>query len=93
MPRLQDRSIIVTGGASGIGRSLCLAFAAEGARVVVGDVRRDQLYVDDGVRTDQAIADAGGLAHFVEADASKAPTSTEWSRPRSNSATAALTSS
>ena len=45
MPRLENRTIIVTGGASGIGRSLCLAFAAEGARVVVGDVRRDQLHV------------------------------------------------
>ena len=70
MRRLEGRSIIVTGGASGIGRSLCLAFAAEGARVVVGDVRRDQLYVG-GVPTDQEITDGGGVARFVEADASR----------------------
>jgi NAD(P)-dependent dehydrogenase (short-subunit alcohol dehydrogenase family) len=72
MPRLQDRTIIVTGGASGIGRSLCVGLAAEGARVIVGDVRRDQLYVDDGTPTDQVITDAGGIARFVQADASRA---------------------
>jgi glucose 1-dehydrogenase len=71
MPRLQDRSIIVTGGASGIGRSLCLAFAEEGARVIVGDLRRDPLYVED-TPTDQVITEAGGSARFVEADAARA---------------------
>ena len=70
MPRLENRSIIVTGGASGIGRSLCLAFAAEGARVVVGDVRRDQLHVG-GTPTDVAIGEAGGVARYVEADVRK----------------------
>ena len=67
MPRLADRTIIVTGGASGIGRSLCIAFAAEGARVVVGDVRREPLHVG-GTATDEVIAAAGGVARHVEAD-------------------------
>ena len=67
MPRLEDRTIIVTGGASGLGRALCVAFAAEGARVVVGDVRREPLHVG-GMPTDELIAEAGGVARFVEAD-------------------------
>jgi 3-oxoacyl-[acyl-carrier protein] reductase len=38
MARLQDRVIIVTGGAHGIGRAYCKGLAREGARVVVADL-------------------------------------------------------
>lgn len=39
---LNDKVVIVTGGAGGIGRACVLAFAQEGARVVVADVNVDQ---------------------------------------------------
>ena len=35
---MQDRSVVVTGGASGIGRATALLLAREGARVFVGDI-------------------------------------------------------
>src|SRR5205807_1223760 len=35
---MQDRTVVVTGGASGIGRATALLLAREGARVLVGDV-------------------------------------------------------
>jgi 3-oxoacyl-[acyl-carrier protein] reductase len=42
MGRLEGKSAIVTGGGRGIGRALCLAFAKEGADVVVNYASKDQ---------------------------------------------------
>ena len=39
--RLRDRTVVVTGGASGIGKAICLKAATEGAKVVVADIRED----------------------------------------------------
>jgi meso-butanediol dehydrogenase/(S,S)-butanediol dehydrogenase/diacetyl reductase len=36
--KFQDQAVLVTGGGSGIGQQVCYAMAAEGARVMVGDV-------------------------------------------------------
>jgi NAD(P)-dependent dehydrogenase (short-subunit alcohol dehydrogenase family) len=35
--RLRDKIVVITGAASGMGRSMAIRFAAEGARLVVGD--------------------------------------------------------
>ena len=50
---------------------MSVAFAAEGARVVVGDVQREPLHVG-GVPTERLITEAGGVARFVEADVTRA---------------------
>jgi NAD(P)-dependent dehydrogenase (short-subunit alcohol dehydrogenase family) len=52
---LAERICVVTGGASGIGRALCLRFAAEGARAVVV-VDRD---ADGALATAEQIGDRG----------------------------------
>jgi glucose 1-dehydrogenase len=70
MGRLQGKAIVVTGGASGLGRAMALRFAAEGADVVVGDVRETPR--EGGRPTVELIAEAGGRATFVQSDASSA---------------------
>jgi NAD(P)-dependent dehydrogenase (short-subunit alcohol dehydrogenase family) len=64
---LQGKVLLVTGAASGIGRSIALLAAREGARVVVSDL--DTAGGEDTVRRVQA---AGGDAFFIRADVSRA---------------------
>ncbi|MES5821267.1 glucose 1-dehydrogenase [Streptomyces sp. RG80] len=65
--RFHDRTVLVTGAGSGIGRSLALAFAAEGAQVVVAGRRQEPL--DETVRL---IEEVGGKALALTADVSRA---------------------
>ncbi len=58
-----NKIVLVTGGASGIGRAAAIAFAREGGRVVVADI------ADEGGReTVRMIQDAGGEAAYIKAD-------------------------
>jgi NAD(P)-dependent dehydrogenase (short-subunit alcohol dehydrogenase family) len=59
--------VIITGGSSGIGRAAAIAFAREGAAVVIGDLDKPS-----GENTVSAIKDTGGNATFMRVDVSAA---------------------
>ncbi|MYS19396.1 NAD(P)-dependent dehydrogenase, short-chain alcohol dehydrogenase family [Streptomyces sp. DvalAA-14] len=61
--RLQDRTALVTGATSNIGRAIAIAFGAQGAHVVVSG--RDEIR---GAEVVARIRAAGGRADFVAAD-------------------------
>lgn len=61
--RFKDKVVLVTGGGSGIGKATASAFAREGAKVVVVDVRQDTAET-----VAQSIAAAGGQASPFTAD-------------------------
>jgi NAD(P)-dependent dehydrogenase (short-subunit alcohol dehydrogenase family) len=63
MTRLAGKVAIVTGSGSGIGRATARRFAAEGARVVVAEIRPDT-----GAATVTQIEANGGAASFVATD-------------------------
>ncbi len=64
--RLYEKTAIITGAASGIGRASALLFAREGANVVIVDIDET-----GGGATLEAIKAAGGDGYFVRADVSK----------------------
>lgn len=62
MNRLQGKVAIVTGGAQGQGAGISRAFVAEGARVVIADIAKEQ--------GQELAAELGPAAHFVDHDVS-----------------------
>ena len=61
--RFTDKSIIVTGAGSGIGRAAALLFAAEGGKVIVADK------TEGADETAHLITQAGGTAKAIRIDA------------------------
>ena len=65
MKTFTGKVVLVTGGTSGIGRATALAFAQEGASVIVAGRREDE-----GAESVALIEQAGGKGLFVRADVS-----------------------
>ncbi len=64
---LNGKATLVTGGGSGIGRAAALAFAREGAKVLVADVAEE-----GGRETVRMAREAGGVAEFTRCDVARA---------------------
>ncbi len=63
MNKFENRIALVTGGGSGIGRSTCLAFSREGAKIVVSDINEKT-----GQETLDMVRKIGGEGIFIQAD-------------------------
>ena len=68
MALLANKTAIVTGASSGIGRAIALKFAAEGANVVIADTAEQP--IEGGESTVELIRSAGGNAVYMKTDIS-----------------------
>src|SRR6185312_1678681 len=64
MARLDGRKIVVTGGASGIGRATCELFMSEGAAVAVLD--RNVARIDTGCAVEVDVANPISITHGLQ---------------------------
>ena len=67
--RLDNRVVLVTGGLSGIGAAVCQKLAAEGAKVIAGDLSAQAVELGDDAVTPLRldVADAGSVQTAVDA--------------------------
>lgn len=63
--RFQGKSVLVTGGATGVGYATALRFASEGAGVIITGRR-----IDAGQEAEQRLTDLGYRARFLSCDVS-----------------------
>jgi len=64
------RTVVITGAGGGLGRAYALAFAAEGASVVVNDIRRDaaeSVVAEIAAAGGRALADSGDITTLAGA--------------------------
>ncbi len=66
MNNFNNKVVLITGAGNGIGRATAIAFAQQGASVVVSDINQS-----DGEETTFYINKAGGIATFIACDVSK----------------------
>jgi NAD(P)-dependent dehydrogenase (short-subunit alcohol dehydrogenase family) len=65
---MSERSAVVTGASSGIGRAISLRLADDGFHVLLADLRRDP--ITGGEPTEAVVRERGGSAEYVQADIS-----------------------
>ena len=63
--RYKDKIVLITGSGSGIGKAAALAFAKEGATLIVSDINNE-----NGLNTVSEIKNNKGKATFFKADVS-----------------------
>ncbi|WP_236211902.1 SDR family oxidoreductase [Metapseudomonas otitidis] len=72
MPICQDRIVLITGAGGGLGRAYALAFAAEGAKVVVNDINlpaAEAVVAQIRAEGGEAFANAGDITDYAAAGA------------------------
>ena len=59
--RYKDKIVLITGSGSGIGKAAAIAFAKEGATLIVSDINKE-----NGLDTVSEIINNSGKAHFLK---------------------------